>query len=48
MVLSIASTVTVGFGATYHFQLLFPPPRVTKLLAQIGATADQQKIFLMD
>jgi hypothetical protein len=34
MVLSIQTTVTVSFGATYGFQLSLHSSRVTKLLAQ--------------
>jgi hypothetical protein len=34
--LSIPATVTISFGATYHFHLLQPPFRVTILLAQIA------------
>jgi DNA-binding response OmpR family regulator len=37
MVWSIAATVTVTSGATYHFHPLYPPARVTKLLTQFAS-----------
>jgi hypothetical protein len=43
MLLSIPATVTVSFGATYHFGHFLTPPRVTKLLAQIAARRFLQK-----
>jgi 3-oxoacyl-[acyl-carrier protein] reductase len=45
MVLSIPPTVTVGFGATYHFRLLYPPPPVTILLAQIDPS-ETRRLFM--
>jgi hypothetical protein len=42
MVLSIPATVTVGFGTTYHFRILYPPSGVTILLAQF---ADLKPLF---
>src|ERR1044071_3116793 len=40
MLLSIPATVTLGSGATYPFPDLYPPSRVTKLLAQFAGSGE--------